>query len=256
MRVLAIGNSFSEDATYFLHNISIAAGHEIHVINLYIGGCSLERHWLNIESGEKAYQYQVNGVNTEKYVSIQEVLESGKWDYIITQQSSFDSGWENTYEPFLGLIVDYLKKNAPGAKLLLHKTWAYDINSTHPNFMRYNRSQEEMYRRLDKCYSEMSKKYGLDLIPCADVIQNLRKLELFDMTKGGRSLCRDGFHMDYLYGRYALAYTWARILLGKSLEGNSYIPYSEYLPYEKAEESIIKIIQASIEETVRLGAAG
>lgn len=256
MRVLAIGNSFSEDATYYLHNISIAAGQEIYVVNLYIGGCSLERHWLNIESGEKVYQYQVNGVNTERYVSIQEVLESGKWDYIVTQQSSFDSGWENTYEPFLGLIVGYLNKHAPDSKIMLQKTWAYDVNSTHPNFMRYNRSQEEMYKRLDRCYSEMSKKYGLPLIPCAEVIQNLRKKEPFDMGKGGRSLCRDGYHMHYIYGRYALACTWARMLLGKSLEGNSYIPYSEFLPDETADEDLIKMIQATVEETVRLAGKG
>jgi hypothetical protein len=250
MRVLAIGNSFSEDATYFLHNISVAAGEEIYVVNLYIGGCSLEQHWLNIESGDKAYQYQVNGVITERYVSIQEILDSAKWDYIVTQQCSHDSGWQNTYEPFLGLIVDHLKKHAPESKLMLQKTWAYDPDSTHRNFMRYNRNQEEMYRRLSKCYSEMSKKYARPLIPCADVIQNLRRLEMFDMEKGGRSLCRDGFHMHFLYGRYALAYTWARILSGRSLLGNPYIPYSEYLPDEKADPGIIKKIQETVEETV------
>jgi hypothetical protein len=248
MRVLAIGNSFSEDATYYLHNISVAAGEEIFVVNLYIGGCSLEQHWLNIESGDQAYQYQANGVNTEKYVSIQETVQSAKWDYITTQQCSHDSGWENTYEPFLGLIIDYLKKQAPDAKLLLQKTWAYDINSTHRNFMRYNRSQEEMYARLSKCYSDMSEKYGLPLIPCADVIQKLRKLEPFDMEKGGMSLCRDGFHMHYIYGRYALAYTWARVLLGRSLLGNTYIPYSEYLPDEKADPGIIRLVQETIED--------
>jgi hypothetical protein len=252
MKVLAIGNSFSEDATYFLHDISIAAGEEIHVVNLYIGGCSLEQHWLNIESGEQAYQYQVNGVITDRYVSIQEMLEMEKWDYVVTQQNSANSGWKDTYEPFLGLMADYLKKHAPESKLMLHKTWAYDINSTHENFMRYNRSQEEMYKRLDECYSDMSKKYGLAVIPCADVIQDLRKLEIFDMNKGGRSLCRDGYHMHYIYGRYALAYTWARILSGKSLAYIAYIPHSEFLPEETADTNIIKLIQASVEETVRL----
>ena len=44
-KVLAIGNSFSEDATHFLHQICESSGIENEVVNLYVGGCSLERHW-------------------------------------------------------------------------------------------------------------------------------------------------------------------------------------------------------------------
>ena len=49
LRILAVGNSFSEDATYYLHQILEIAGVENQVVNLYIGGCSLEKHWRNIE---------------------------------------------------------------------------------------------------------------------------------------------------------------------------------------------------------------
>ena len=47
-KVLAIGNSFSEDATHFLHQICESSGIENEVVNLYVGGCSLERHWRNV----------------------------------------------------------------------------------------------------------------------------------------------------------------------------------------------------------------
>lgn len=43
MNILAIGNSFSQDATRYLHQIAAADGVPLHVANLYIGGCSLER---------------------------------------------------------------------------------------------------------------------------------------------------------------------------------------------------------------------
>lgn len=46
LRILAVGNSFSEDATYYLHQILEIAGVENQVVNLYIGGCSLEREAL------------------------------------------------------------------------------------------------------------------------------------------------------------------------------------------------------------------
>ena len=106
--ILAIGNSFSEDATRYLHQMAEAAGIETKVVNLYIGGCPLERHWRNIETGEAAYQYQLNGKATERQVSIDEVLKEECWDYVITQQASHDSGWMDTYEPFLGLLLEYV----------------------------------------------------------------------------------------------------------------------------------------------------
>ena len=53
LRILAVGNSFSEDATYYLHQILEIAGVENQVVNLYIGGCSLEKHWRNIEKNAR-----------------------------------------------------------------------------------------------------------------------------------------------------------------------------------------------------------
>ena len=44
MNILAIGNSFSQDATTYLHQVAKADGEDITVINLYIGGCSLYKH--------------------------------------------------------------------------------------------------------------------------------------------------------------------------------------------------------------------
>ena len=54
IKILAIGNSFSQDATRYLHQFASAAGIDTKVVNLYIGGCPLERHWKNIENDEKA----------------------------------------------------------------------------------------------------------------------------------------------------------------------------------------------------------
>lgn len=243
MNILAIGNSFSEDATYYLHSILSAAGVDNYVVNMYIGGCPLERHWQNIESGEKAYQFQENGVKTETYVSIPDMVHEKKWDYILTQQSSHDSGWGDTYEPFLGLLIEYLHREAPQAEVLLQKTWAYEPDSTHANFMRYHRNQQEMYEKLSKCYALAADRYQLRLIPCADVIQSIRSHREFAPSQGGISICRDGFHMHYLYGRYALAYTWARMLLGHSLQDNSFVPQTDYLPGQKADQALLKLIR-------------
>ena len=40
MKLLAVGNSFSQDACTFLHQTAQAQGLDLEVTNLYIGGCS------------------------------------------------------------------------------------------------------------------------------------------------------------------------------------------------------------------------
>lgn len=245
VHILAIGNSFSRDATAYLHDICENMGISVFVVNLYIGGCSLERHWSNIENNERAYQYQENGTVTDRYVSISEVLHSRPWDYIVTQQASHDSGWLDTYEPFCGLLLGYLKKEAPEAQTVLHQTWAYEADSDHGSFMRYHRDQQEMYQRSRENYRAISGKYGIPLIPCGDVVQNIRRHPEFDTARGGRSICRDGFHMHFLYGRYALACTWAKALLNAPVEDCTYLPVScetEEVPEQRLLSLIRKVI--------------
>ena len=245
MKVLAIGNSFSEDASAYLHQLSVAAGKEIQITNLYIGGCPLERHWQNIEN-KGIYNYQCNGVKSDRMITIQEAVIMDTWDVIVTQQASHDSGWICSYEPFLGLLVDYLRTYAPNARLYLQETWAYEHTSTHGNFMRYNRNQQLMYEQLHNCYTQMAGKYQLGLIPSGTVIQKLRQLPEFHVPSGGLSLCRDGFHMSFEYGRYVLACVWLKTLRGAQLEPVSYIPQSINI-VSLPDEALLREIRCAID---------
>lgn len=248
MKILAIGNSFSWDATTYLHQVLHAGGVENIVVNLYIGGCSLERHWQNIESGDAAYQYLLNGQLTDRMVSIQEALAEHDWDAIVTQQASHDSGWADSYEPFLTLITAWLREHAPHAALYLHQTWAYETDSRHGSFMRYHRDQALMYRRLTDCYQAAAARHDMGYIPCGTVIQTLREKAPFRYQEGGMSLCRDGFHMHLIYGRYALACTWARILCGLDLTRNAYLPVSADDPSLGADEALLTLIRQTVTE--------
>ena len=42
MNILAIGNSYTVDATHYLYKIAREQGVELDIYTLYIGGCSLE----------------------------------------------------------------------------------------------------------------------------------------------------------------------------------------------------------------------
>ena len=248
-KILAIGNSFSEDATKYLHDLAESAGVETKVVNLYVGGCSLERHWENICKNIPIYQVQVNGVLTERHASIDEMLREEEWDFVVTQQASHDSGWLDTYEPFFGLLLEHVHELAPQAELVLHETWAYEITSSHGAFPRYNRDQGEMYRRLSASYRAIAEKYNLRMIPCGDVIQALRKEPPFVVQEGGMSLCRDGFHMSFLYGRFVLACCWAKVLLSVTLNGTDFIP-STIAVKENADPALIAQIKSAVDRLI------
>lgn len=220
INILAIGNSFSQDATTYLHEIAKHGGIETKVVNLYIGGCPLSAHWENAAGDLPRYEYQLNGLATGKNVSIREVLQSDDWDFITMQQASGDSGRIASYFPYVIQLSDYIKQYAPDAKQFIHQTWAYDSDSTHEHFARYDNDRRKMYLQLKDAYEQVSQALRLPLIPCGEVIQALRGLDAFR----GQSLCRDGFHLHLVYGRYAAAATWfARVLKGNILE-NDYLP--------------------------------
>lgn len=224
IKILAIGNSFSQDATAYLYNIAKAGGFDIKVVNLYIGGCSLETHWKNVVDDLENYDYELNGSCGILKISIKEALLEEDWDFVTLQQASHDSGLSDTYYPFMIKLSEYVKHYASNAKQLIHQTWAYDINSTHNAFDRYDNDQNKMYTALTDAYTLAAKKLKTDLIPCGKVIQTLRTTtEEFDF-KIGQTLCRDGYHMSIPYGRFALAATWYETILHGNILDNGFLP--------------------------------
>ena len=198
--VLCIGNSFSQDATRYLHQVS---GEELFVRNLYIGGCSLERHYNNIVGNVADYEYQKNG-RCLRMISIEEALGKKKWDYITVQQVSQDSGIIDTYEPFLGEIVKFIREKCPKAKIVLHRTWAYDEMSNHGGFVNYDRDRKKMFNAIVDTTSKVAEKYGFDVIPCGNAVEMASGLDEFKQG-APLSMHRDGFHLTLDYGRYLAA---------------------------------------------------
>lgn len=245
IKILCIGNSFSEDAMKYLHAIAKCGGMEVKTVNLYIGGCPLIKHWKNAKSFRKAYDYQLNGERTGKKISMRKALKSETWDYISFQQASYDSGVEESYYPYLTLLSEYAKKKSPGAVQLIHKTWAYEIDSIHDGFAKYERNQKLMFDSLSKAYKKAAEAINAEIVPVGDVIQALRATKEFDYEKGGLSLCRDGFHLDYIYGRYAAAATWYEKALKGNILENSFIP--EYNGI-RADEALIEAIKRTVHE--------
>ena len=218
MKILSIGNSFSEDAQSWLHSIAELHGVDIQCANLYIGGCSLETHWINEKENNAFYAYQVNGNEALEKISISDALLREKWDVVTIQQVSNLSGMAETYEPYLSAILEKVRRVLPDAKLYLHRTWAYEVDTEHPGFDNYDRNQQKMYDCIVSATEQVAKATGLRIIPTGNVIQQLREnVSEFDYKNGGTSLCRDGYHLTYDIGRFAAGATWYATLTGQKL---------------------------------------
>lgn len=101
MKILSIGNSFSQDAQKYLRRLAQNDGVELKTVNLYLGGCSLRTHYLNALENRFNYVFEFNGENTGIEVSMSQVLSSDDWDIITLQQASRDSTKYETYYPYL-----------------------------------------------------------------------------------------------------------------------------------------------------------
>lgn len=228
LRVLAIGNSFSEDAVEnYLYDLAKAANKKIVIGNLYIGGAPLSLHATNVSSNKNAYAYRkidLEGNKTNrKQISILTALKDDAWDYISFQQASPLSGQLDSYSPHLGNLKAYVSSNVKYAntKYIFHQTWAYAPHSTRPAFANYNRSQEQMYNAIMNTSRAVveDKMYGFTmLIPSGTAIQNMRT------TYIGNNLTRDGFHLEYGYGRFTSACTWFEKLFNENVTRNTFIP--------------------------------
>lgn len=218
MKILSIGNSFSEDAQRWLHLLAKDNGIDIECANLYIGGCSLEMHWINEKENNAFYDYQVNGNPAEEKISISDALTRDNWDIVTVQQVSNFSGMPETYEPFLADLLSVINSALPEAEIYIHQTWGYEINTDHPGFVNYNCDQKEMHSRIKQTVQFFSDKYKLRILPSGDTVQSLRENTAeFDYPNGGLSLCRDGYHLTYDYGRFAAAATWLVTLTGRKI---------------------------------------
>ena len=209
MKILSIGNSFSQDAQRYLHGIAESVGEDLETTNLYIGGCRLSLHHENMISGARAYGMEKNGVSLCKNVSLSEALLSDTWDVVTLQQQSSSSADYLTFRPYLDDLAAYVRANAKGARLALHQTWAYAADS-EKIFATPYLTPEAMFADIRDSYARAAKDVAADLlIPAGETMRIL--------AESGFAVHRDGFHASRGLGRFAIALTWLGKLTGANL---------------------------------------
>ncbi len=240
LRILAVGNSFSDDGTEYIPGLLEAAGiHNVIVARLYIGGCSLERHCREYAEGTRDYVYYKSTDNkwttVSKNATILDGLKDEPWDIITLQEVSNHSGTYDTYQAWAPKLISIIRKEAlnPKAAIVWHMTWAYASNSDHGAFPLYDRDQDKMYNAILDCVKHARKDFNVPVvIPSGVAVQIARETRLNNQdrvpaTSKVYQLTRDGFHLSRQHGRYIAACTWFEALikpvLGKSVKGNGYL---------------------------------
>ena len=222
LKILAIGNSFSDDAMEYVYQVAKDAGVEkITLGNMFIGGCSLATHLDNAKNDKGAYDFRTNTEgkwSTKGGTSIKTAVSSQNWDFITFQQVSGYSGVADSYDD-LNELIAIVKPLCPDATLAWHMTWAYKTGSTHGDFAKYNRDQMTMYNAIvDAVNTKILTNTDISIvIPSGTSIQNVRTSFIGDMT-------RDGFHLSTGLGRYIASMTFVKALTGLSIDNSKTVP--------------------------------
>ncbi|MCF0196850.1 MAG: DUF4886 domain-containing protein, partial [Bacteroidaceae bacterium] len=245
IRILAIGNSFSEDAVeQNLYELAKEAGVKLIIGNAYRGGQSLQSHWDDVTEGKNTFEYRkvVGGVRTNiTNQALATIVENEPWDFITFQQVSQNSGQYETYTPYLQNLIDYVKSHTTtdATKYGFHQTWAYAQHSTHGGFANYDKDQTKMYNAINGAVQQALADHPAltFVVPSGTAIQNARTSFL------GDNLDRDGYHLDYAFGRYTAACTWLETVLGITSQGLTYCPST-------METAVAKIVQEAAHNAV------
>ena len=217
LKILSIGNSYSQDAQGYLAKLAEAEGKTFKTVNLYKAGCALKTHYEGWTNNEAIYNYELNGTANADYnsfVSLKAVLESDQFDVITLQQSSWGSLSYGNFQPYLNNLITEIRKLQPNATIYIHQTWAYGDGHASHNATSGG-TMAAMWLKVEAAYDSAAAETGLSLIPSGQAIQ-LAQEELNTGNYSETSIQRDLSHVSKTWGRYLLARLWYEMLTGEA----------------------------------------
>ena len=266
IKVLAIGNSYSNNTTEYVSRIAESMGLDITAASLYFPGCALWRHVHFYENYrdlghdgyyESAYDQHyedlyVNGAAVGGYASIQEAIAYTDWDYITIQQmpdwcDDIDSYWteENPYITKLyGYVLDELEKNNNNkCEILIHQGWSFShamsIDNAYEYYPRDYENTRDFFAAIESTVNQAAEivktQCGLDAAP--DLVLSGKAVQLakdefgFGDTYGASdSLYADNVsHLSSL-GKYLAACVWIETFAAKANLSVTDVRTTDYFP--------------------------
>ena len=232
LKVLMVGNSFSICNLRQMPQVAESMGKKLDLASLYIGGCSLERHWRNVEvatTNATFKPYRFDRIADGKCVvengtaNIPDALAMDKWDVVTLQQASHFSWDPAAYYPWGDNLVAKICELAPQAKVVVQETWSYP--PWDKRLKRFGFDQVEMYARLHDAYAAFAGKYGFDVIPVGTAAEFAPDRNTL--------FTKPDFHFNRT-GEYLQGLVWTAKLFGADVRKCAYRP--SWLDAARADE--------------------
>lgn len=214
IRILAIGNSFTENSTHYVPQLLTRSpdnSKRIFFARIVQGGCSLEKHWENHMQCTPAYSFSFADAN--EWVNIDATtfdaaLDLTQWDIIVLQQVSGLSGLPESYHPYIERLSRLIRERRPNAAIGWQMTWAYASKSTHLDFAKYGNNRSEMFDAIVHTLDEVTP-YVDFIIPSGTLIERIRSSPYNDSM----DLTIDGYHLNQGMPCLALSCLWHEIII-------------------------------------------
>lgn len=248
LRVLAIGNSYTQSLFPELPKVAAAAGVKLEFDLVARGGWTLRRHWEERAS-----------------TRLEAKLKEKAWDAVVLQEQSAGGMDAANFDPWADHLVQLVRTLCPTAKLFFQLTWS-DTNAAprvyggpgKPGTLGVD--QKGMYAALEKNYTFQARRFGARLIPVGHALELYRaklpvtfvpptreevaalkpgqtpdlKGELSGFYRWGKGegwekdkevmrLRIDTHHLNP-EGKYLQACTWVAALFGVEMKDLAYVP--------------------------------
>ena len=214
VKVLTIGNSFSENASGYATEIAQNQGYDLTFAYLKLSSGTIDQHWTNAQNNTAAYKFEYTDPDGTRHTikqegsagaTIQEALEYMDWDIIVFQQGSTASGDYATYSN-LGNLIDYVQQFCPDAQLMIHETWSW---ASWP---------AERFDDIEAAYHRAAQENGN--LP---VIHTGRAFEFAREALGSRTILNesDNQHAN-AYGQFVAGASYVTTIFGCDIRENTF----------------------------------
>lgn len=227
LKVLDIGNSYTNDALALLPQVVENCGVNVNDMSLYkiIRGGASFKNWCDVYQDNDSNFYTFEHVVGSRLAEVPYWEEAGYRDGGLLRRILTDTEWDliiihqvSNYAPYYDLwrqageggclddLLTILKEKQPNARigfLLVHSYWDnYDKNM--------ERSSLKRWQKIANSVKHLQKDYPIELvIPYGTAIENIRSSSLnnyYDLTK-------DGTHCGYGLCQYTAACCYYEALL-------------------------------------------
>ncbi len=252
LRILLIGNSFSEDTFEYLWEICNSLDINAEIGLCWIGGKQLDDHYAYLTNLRNVYEYRLktteNGgvLHSRMGVTMDTAVTDRDWDVISLQQGY---SWDSSTYSKLGPIATYLREHYLQDKptqINFLMTWALPDAGPGCMLFDYYDSQAEMYAAIVSAMKNNVMPLDLPIIPSGTAIQNARSSYL------GDTLNRDVQHLSYGLGRYISGLTYFKKVTGLTIPANVFAPTGNYAVSARDKAVAIEAANNAIEHPLEV----